>query len=305
MHSVSDLYREILEQPDHYTEVRASIGGVMHTVITCSISAALNQSAAVGGTVARQIDIDILPSGTISGNHPILISVRLSSGDHTQKSEWIPKGTFWIDSNPTDSQTGVMSIHGFDAMLKMEQSMLSEGETAADWPKTPSAVMARICAAIGVPLDPRTVLNDAYLIPYPTENSTRAKPETPVGEDPFILNIGNKTIHCSFCSRVASIDPENRQTSSASVAELKLQGYKPCKICRPADGLENEEEDNSDSLSMRTVASYIAAMNGGNWMITDNNLLYLVPFEIFESTLRLLSTENQSVILFGNTAILL
>lgn len=39
----------------------------------------------------------------------------------------------------------------------------------------------------------------------------------------------------------------------------------------------NDIEDTALGMSMRQVAGYIAAMEGGNWVITDDGYLYLAP----------------------------
>ena len=306
MHDVSALYREILEEPDHYKEIRAVIGLREQTVVNWSIIASVNESVAVGGTSARQLYLDIIPNGFIADSAPVSISVRLSSKDGKRKSEWIPKGTYLIDTMSTDMETGVMSIFGFDFMMKTEQPFLQDGETASGWPKTPTQVMSRICAAIGVSLDSRTHLNDAFTVPFPTKKSLEDNAaDSAANGPPYILNTDTKIIHRRSCRRVSTIAPENRRQSddNSTVAALEATGYRVCRVCRPSDS--GSEPDTSASLSMRTVAGNIAAMNGGNWIVTDFNTLYLVPFEIFESSLRLLSTENQRALLFGNSVILL
>jgi hypothetical protein len=42
----------------------------------------------------------------------------------TQYSEWLPKGTFYIDTRKLDPESGVLSIHAFDAMLKGDVELL-------------------------------------------------------------------------------------------------------------------------------------------------------------------------------------
>ena len=237
MLSVSDLYREILEEPDHYKEIRAVIGLREQTVVNCSIIASVNESVAVGGTSARQLYLDIIPNGFISDSAPVSVSVRLSSKDGKRKSEWIPKGTYLIDTMSTDMETGVMSIFGFDFMMKTEQPFLQDGETASGWPKTPTQVMSRICAAIGVSLDSRTHLNDAFTVPFPTKKSLEDNAaDSATNGPPYILNIDSKIIHRRSCRRVADIAPENTRRSDSAVTDLEAAGYRICRICRPSDG---------------------------------------------------------------------
>ena len=233
MRDTSALYQQILEQPDHYKEVQVKIGTTVHPYLSCSVYGSLYEKASVGGTAARQIDLDIYPAGPVNDDDPIQIFVRLSSADGAQKSEWIPKGTFLIDTNPVDHDTGVMSIHGFDAMLKMEQPIIAKDAPSGQWPRAVDSIMEEIAERIGVELDSRTTLNPAYTIPLPLD---------------------------------------------------------------PSSG-----ENDSIYLSMRTIAGYIAAMHGGNWTITDENRLLLVPLA---ADITLLSDEDDVAILFGDTLIL-
>ena len=57
-----------------------------------------------------------------------------------------------------------------------------------------------------------------------------------------------------------------------------------------------EIEDRALKMSMRDVARYIAAMCGGNWRITDEGFLYLVPIAM---SARILADENGVPLLFG------
>ena len=63
----------------------------------------------------------------------------------------------------------------------------------------------------------------------------------------------------------------------------------------------DEIEDTALKMSMREVAGYIAAMNGGNWTITDDGYLYLVPLSM---AARVLGDENGVPILFGEALLL-
>ena len=60
-------------------------------------------------------------------------------------------------------------------------------------------------------------------------------------------------------------------------------------------------EDTALGMTMREVAGYIAAMNGGNWTITDDGYLYLVPLGM---AARVLADENGVPILFGEAMLL-
>lgn len=131
----------------------------------------------VGGCVSRQIDIMIKPKGTIPRMAEIKLETRLVlkdfvTGEITSTSEWIPKGTFYIDTRETDKVTGVMTIHGYDAMLKAEQMLLTE-TTEDDWPKPMDEVVEEIAKRMGVTVDSRTVISHTMMVGYPLEYTMR------------------------------------------------------------------------------------------------------------------------------------
>lgn len=47
----------------------------------------------------------------------------------------------------------------------------------------------------------------------------------------YIVNINTKKIHLSTCDSVKDIADHNRKVYSGTIAELKMQGYVPCKRC--------------------------------------------------------------------------
>lgn len=67
----------------------------------------------------------------------------------------------------------------------------------------------------------------------PSENNfdTYNNPEQQQSTDAYVLNTSSNKIHYPHCSSVAKIAPQNYATSSASLAELKSQGYSTCGIC--------------------------------------------------------------------------
>lgn len=64
-----------------------------------------------------------------------------------------------------------------------------------------------------------------------------------------------------------------------------------------ADGIE----DSALGMTMREIAGYIAAMNGGNWTVTDDGYLYLAPLGM---AAQILADENGVPLLFGEAALL-
>lgn len=83
-------------------------------------------------------------------------------------SEWLPQGVFFIDTRQiTANYNGipVLTIHGYDAMMKAEQEYSSNSviNTAPD-----TQYVQAIADAIGVTVDPRTwEIMRGYEIPFP------------------------------------------------------------------------------------------------------------------------------------------
>lgn len=85
------------------------------------------------------------------------------------ESEWIPQGVYFIDTREvTANQNGldVLTIHGFDAMLKAEQEYSSNAVAGDNFD---TAYVRAIATAIGVQVDDRTweLMQTGYIVPFP------------------------------------------------------------------------------------------------------------------------------------------
>lgn len=173
MHSVSDLWRMLLASPGHRKEVKLVIEGVTYgedKIVDGSlrIDGGLYSDFGIGNCCARQIDFEIYPQGTIPRQAKIEVYVRLVLGE--QASEWIPKGVFFFSTRKTDRVTGVLSVHGYDAMLKAEETWLDSSYDAKTWPMPAETAVADIAARMGVAVDSRTVLDAAFPVQYPVDD---------------------------------------------------------------------------------------------------------------------------------------
>lgn len=153
-------------------ETKLDIAGVEYSesnIFSLQTTAALyaNGSASVGGCVAKEIDLAILPQGTIPRMAEIRVWVRPSPD-----IEWLPKGVFYIDTREVNRTTGVMTIHGYDSTLKLEQTYVPEVDTG-EWPRAMSVVVADIAERIGVSIDSRTNINADYMVEYPNNYTMR------------------------------------------------------------------------------------------------------------------------------------
>lgn len=209
MQRTSELYQQILAG-DHSVETRATIAGVTYgpdSLVAASTSGSLYQTMGIGSAAARQINLEIIPQGTIPKRAEIKLEVRLVSRDG-ETGEWIPKGTYFFSHRETDHVTGVMSVVGYDAMLKADQIWLDSTYDEEGWPMAVSAAVEDIAKRMEVDIDSRTALDEAYPVQYPA--------------------------------------------------------------------------DQSGDMTMRAVLRRIAVANGGNWCITDEGKLRLVPLVMME-----------------------
>lgn len=167
MQAVSALYRQLLAA-NAPKEFRAIIAGVTYgqdKIVSASSKAALmDKAATIGNCVAKELNLVLRNPGSIPRMAQIRMQFRLNDG--TQQSEWLPKGTFFIDTR--DEGNGVLTIDAFDPMLKCDQSFTTSGEQGS-WPRTDITVINQICSRIGVTLDARTaaIITSGYTIQYP------------------------------------------------------------------------------------------------------------------------------------------
>lgn len=196
MHNVSDLWRTLLASPGHRKEVKLVIAGVTYgedKIVDGSlrIDGGLYSDFGIGNCCARQIDFEIYPQGTIPRQAQIEVYVRLVLGE--QLSEWIPKGVFFFSTRKTDRITGVLSVHGYDAMLKAEETWLDSSYDAKTWPMPAATAVADIAARMGVAVDSRTVLDAAFPMQYPVDDKGDMTMREALGRI-AVANAGNWTI---------------------------------------------------------------------------------------------------------------
>lgn len=173
MHTVSDLWQQMLADPAHAVETKLRIAGVEYgqdKIVQRSLSVygGLYSTFGIGNCCARQFDFAIYPQGEIPRQAKIEVYMRLRLGE--QVSEWILKGVFFFSARKIDRKTGVLSVHGYDAMLKAEQTWLDSSYDAETWPMPAATAVADIAARMGVAVDSRTVLDAAFPMQYPVDD---------------------------------------------------------------------------------------------------------------------------------------
>lgn len=179
MQTTSALYQSILSNSAHWYETQLIIDGVgtfdEHHLFSVSTSIEMfHGSPAVGSAVAQEINVKmLLPSVAIPTMAVLRPQVRVC--DATRQSEWIPQGVFYIDTRErtqNDNGLDVLTIHGYDAMLKAEQYFSSDTITGDS---TDTAMVAAIASQMGVEVDERTypLMTHAYTVPLPTGYTCR------------------------------------------------------------------------------------------------------------------------------------
>lgn len=172
MQTTSVLYQTLIGTDGHYFETKLLINGVTYdksvlVEMTTSLTM-FNGTPEIGKAVAGQIDVKMLtPSADIPAMAELKPFVRVCTA--TQSSEWLQQGVFYIDTRETtknEAGENVLSIHGFDAMLKAEQ--MYNGRITGD--STDIQMVTEIAYQLGVDVDARTtaMMTNGYNIPIPT-----------------------------------------------------------------------------------------------------------------------------------------
>jgi hypothetical protein len=169
MQAVSQTYLNLLAQGAP-KECRAIIAGTTYTQtkIESAItkSAVMDKAATVGNCVAKELNLVLRNPGDIPRMAQIRMQFRLNDG--TTQSEWLPKGTFFVDTRQASASGVLLEIDAFDPMLKCDQPYMTSGQQGG-WPKTDLTVVNAIASRIGVSVDARTteILTRGYQVQYP------------------------------------------------------------------------------------------------------------------------------------------
>ena len=207
MQNTSALYNEIISQDNHWFECALAIGesgrlidefndvlyfgntailvdtGGASTAFREDILMSLSTKHAVfnenyptvGAAVSGEIDITMLkPTAVIPKMARIVPYVRVTNG--TQTSEWLQKGVYFIDTRETSHNSNgldIVTIHGYDAMLKFEMNYTSD--SVNDYPMLDTDMVRFLADSIQISVDPRTWerMDKEYTFPLPVGYSSR------------------------------------------------------------------------------------------------------------------------------------
>ena len=228
MQTTTSLWKKIFREVGHTTEVKAVVDGVTYGIdklftITQNRATYNATNPTIGACTSSTLELELIPESRVPRMATIVLSNRLVSADGTEQSEWLPAGTFYVDTRSKEREGMTLVLTAYDAMLKADQPYLENSELSS-WPSPDDDVVDEIADLMGITVDSRTVLA-GYDVPIPEQDWT-----------------------------------------------------------------------------MREVLGWIAAANGGNWVITPENKLLLVKFEGITS---LLGTDSSHALLLGDSLIVL
>ena len=150
----ANLVRILVEQggaEDGYTETVLRKVRVYRSMFS-------GQTPTVGNCCAGEIEVVMnRPIGSIPRMAQIVPYIRLSNIDRTQKSEWIKKGVFFIDTRELSQNNDgldILTIHGFDALAKAQADY--PNTSSLSYPALDTEIVDAIAAGLGVEVDPRT-----------------------------------------------------------------------------------------------------------------------------------------------------
>lgn len=179
MQSTSALYNTILGDENHWFETQLVIDGIgtfsESDLFSIDTNLQMFQNTPVlGKAVAGEIEIRMFkPIAEIPPMAILRPQVRVCND--TQQSEWLSQGIFFIDTRETTKNLdgmSILTIHGYDAMLKAEQMFESDTITGDSVDVDMVDAIANI---MGVSVDSRTytLMAQGYTIPLPTGYTCR------------------------------------------------------------------------------------------------------------------------------------
>lgn len=190
MQQTSALWQTLFTNPNHIIEMALIINGSSSAVPFGNDGMTYGESYIIGMQTNKRVFSGDLPEVgcCIAGEIDLKLVnlydaiprmarlspfVRVRVGDTC--SEWIQKGVFFIDTREkavNDDGIDLISIHGFDAMLKTE---VEYPTTTLSFPALDINVVNEIASAIGCSVDARTTakLTSQYMIPYPAQYTMR------------------------------------------------------------------------------------------------------------------------------------
>lgn len=179
MQNTSQLYKTIVADNQHWFETKVLINGNELTesnlfTVQRNKPGFGGDYPMVGGALSSTLTITI---ENLSFQIPAMAEIQVYcrafrfNGDTREDSEWIPQGTYYIDTREfTDA--GTIKITAYDAMLKASKTY---PDTNHAWPYVDISVVHEIADDIGVTVDARTdaLITASMMIELPTNYTER------------------------------------------------------------------------------------------------------------------------------------
>lgn len=116
-----------------------------------------NDCLGIGGVNSATLDVSILTTDSIPKGAKVEVQARVVN-DNSQ-GEWVPYGTFWVDTRET-MPNGLVTLHCYDALLRTNYLFNYTVEEILQ-PKQMADVVEDVASRIGVQIDSRTsILED-------------------------------------------------------------------------------------------------------------------------------------------------
>lgn len=164
----SELWKTLLAKNGTEREYAFKIDGVWYgqdQIVEHSYDGGLFEKFGIGSASVGQLTLSFFAESVPKGAK-IERFIRLKNGEDV--SEWLPKGVFYTNRRASDD--GYWTLEAFDTMRKAET--VWEPDQNLTFPMTMPAAAAEFARIMGVEIDPRTELNNAYTIDYPTDELT-------------------------------------------------------------------------------------------------------------------------------------
>lgn len=160
-------YRLLVEASDRSMKT-IDADGIFSLDITEKL---LEKEFSIGNASSAQIETEIVDPKDWTPAKMGKLQPQFRICNATQQSEWLPKGTFYIDTRERTkwiNDDNKLKLHGYDAMLMAEQDYPSVGwNTASD-----TYVLSEICSLLGWRLESETAAffgttRAGYILPTP------------------------------------------------------------------------------------------------------------------------------------------
>lgn len=278
MQTVSALYTQIMEGGGWH-EVKLDVAGVvydMDKLITMQTSHALYDGAvSVGNALAGTIDVQLIAN---TNTIPAMAELRpyVRAVDDTRESEWLPRGIYWIDTREYDKETGILTLSGFDAMLKGEQDYMSFGEQGV-WPQVDRNVLCDIADRLELGRD------------------TFAKVQNPTGNPKekgwYWYSVNDRDYYLTADTTVK--EGKNYYLRSNSGIDQRTLDIitRYYQVQYPGAG--------ETAYTVREVLGFIGAMYAGNWTMNEQGQLRLVVLGDIPPETNYLITQDEYRITLG------